>query len=258
MTWRLGLQDDSLMALGRRKEVSHVRRCFLILLLVVCSLAAAGCIKAEETVTVREDGSSTMVTRMVGNMFAAEALKGSKDEFIKENPAAVVKEVQDGDMTGYEIEVSYPDIATLSAKGGDMFTAVEGRNAGVAVAKSWFYDTYTFDLFVKGEKMDTGAQDPESRKMVQGMLDQVQYSFTLNLPVKPEMQNADSVAGDGKSLTWNLKTTITEGKDAKIQARYRIYNQTHIAMTVGGIVLILLIAGGLLYMRRRKQTDETA
>lgn len=235
-----------------------MKRWVLILLLVVSSLAAAGCIKAEETVTIREDGSSTMVTRMVGNMFAAEALKGSKDEFIKENPAAVVKEVQDGDMTGYEIEVSYPDIATLSAKGGDMFTAVEGRNAGVAVAKSWFYDTYTFDLFVKGEKMDTGAQDPESRKMVQGMLDQVQYSFTLNLPVKPETQNADSVAGDGKSLTWNLKTTITEGKDAKIQARYRIYNQTHIAMTVGGIVLILLIAGGLLYMRRRKQTDETA
>lgn len=235
-----------------------MRRWFLILLLVACSLAAAGCIKAEETVTIKEDGSSTMVTRMVGNVFAAEALKSSKDAFVKENPAAVVKEVQDGDMTGYEIAVSYPDIETLAAKGGDMFTAVEGRNAGVAVAKSWFYDTYTFDLFVAGEKMDTGAQDPESQAMVQGMLAEVQYNFTLNLPVKPETQNADSVAGDGKSLTWNLKTTITEGKDAKIQARYRIYNQTHIAMTVGGIVLILLIAGGLLYMRRRKQTDETA
>ncbi|WP_147369918.1 transmembrane domain-containing protein [Mitsuokella sp. AF33-22] len=235
-----------------------MRRWFLILLLVACSLAAAGCIKAEETVTIKEDGSSTMVTRMVGNVFAAEALKSSKDAFVKENPDAVAKEVQDGDMTGYEIAVSYPDIETLAAKGGDMFTAVEGRNAGAAVAKSWFYDTYIFDLFVAGEKMDTGAQDPESQAMVQGMLAEVQYNFTLNLPVKPETQNADSVAGDGKSLTWNLKTTITEGKDAKIQARYRIYNQTHIAMTVGGIVLILLIAGGFLYMRRRKQNDETA
>lgn len=233
-----------------------MRRWFLILLLVACSLAAAGCIKAEETVTIKEDGSSTMVTRMVGNMFAAEALKSSKDAFVKENPDAVVKEVQDGDMTGYEIAVSYPDIETLAAKGGDMFTAVEGRNAGAAVAKSWFYDTYTFDLFVAREKMDTGAQDPESQAMVQGMLAEVQYNFTLNLPVKPETQNADSIASDGKSLTWNLKATITEGKDVRMQASYRIYNQAHIALTVGGIVLALLLVGGLLYMRRRKQTNE--
>ena len=143
-------------------------------------------------------------------------------------------------MTGYEVTVSYPDIETLAAKGGDMFTAVEGRNAGAVVAKSWFYDTYTFDLFVKGEEMDTGAQDPESKKMVQSMLDQIQYRFTLNLPVKPETQNADSVSSDGKSLTWDLKATIAEGKDIQMQASYRIYNQAHIALTVGGIVLLLL------------------
>ena len=29
-------------------------------------------------------------------------------------------------------------------------------------------------------------------------------------------------------------------------------------MTVGGIVLALLLAGGFLYMRRRKQADELA
>ena len=56
--------------------MSNVKRMFLVLLLVVFSVAAAGCIKAEESVTIKEDGSSTMVTRMVGNMFAAEALKG--------------------------------------------------------------------------------------------------------------------------------------------------------------------------------------
>lgn len=179
--------------------MSNVKRMFLVLLLVAFSVAAAGCIKADESVTIKEDGSSTMVTRMVGNMFAAEALKGSKDEFVKENPDAVVKEIQDGDMTGYEVTVSYPDIETLAAKGGDMFTAVEGRNAGAVVAKSWFYDTYTFDLFVKGEEMDTGEQDPESKAMVQSMLNQIQYRFTLNLPAKPETQNADNVSSDGKS-----------------------------------------------------------
>ena len=212
-----------------------MKRIFLVLL-IVFSLAAAGCIKAEESVTIKEDGSSTMVTRMVGNMFAAEALKATKNEFVAENPDAVVKDVNDGDM----------------------FTAVEGRNAGVTVTRSWFYNAYTFDLFAKGEETDMGAQDPESKKMVQGMLDQVQYNFTLNLPVKPETQNADSVAGDGKSLTWNLKKTISEGKDVRMQASYRIYNQAHIALTVGIIVLALLLAGGFLYMRRRKQADETA
>ena len=122
--------------------MSNVKRMFLVLLLVAFSVAAAGCIKADESVTIKEDGSSTMVTRMVGNMFAAEALKGSKDEFVKENPDAVVKEIQDGDMTGYEVEVAYPDIETLAAKGGDMFTAVEGRNAGAVVAKSWLRHLY--------------------------------------------------------------------------------------------------------------------
>ena len=66
--------------------MSNVKRMFLVLLLVAFSVAAAGCIKADESVTIKEDGSSTMVTRMVGNMFAAEALKGSKDEFVKRIP----------------------------------------------------------------------------------------------------------------------------------------------------------------------------
>ena len=91
-----------------------MKRIFLVLL-IVFSLAAAGCIKAEESVTIKEDGSSTMVTRMVGNMFAAEALKATKNEFVAENPDAVVKDVNDGDMTGYEVTVSYPDIETLAA-----------------------------------------------------------------------------------------------------------------------------------------------
>lgn len=43
-----------------------------------------------------------------------------------------------------------------------------------------------------------------------------------------------------------------------MQASYRIYNQAHIAMTVGGIVFLLLLAGGFLYLRRRKQADELA
>ena len=144
--------------------MSNVKRMFLVLLLVAFSVAAAGCIKADESVTIKEDGSSTMVTRMVGNMFAAEALKATKNEFVAENPDAVVKDVNDGDMTGYEVTVSYPDIETLAAKGGDMFTTWwKGTNLGIRRHVRGSRPP-AFDLFAKARRIYETRRIPRARR----------------------------------------------------------------------------------------------
>ena len=149
-------------------------------------------------------------------------------------------------------------VVALAATGAYMLNTQQQRRRIVLLAQHLqpYQIERLMETLTQGYLRAMGEQDPESKAMVQSMLNQIQYRFTLNLPVKPETQNADSVSSDGKSLTWDLKATIAEGKDVQMQASYRIYNQAHIALTVGGIVLALLLAGGFLYLRRRKQADE--
>ena len=214
------------------------------LLVVICTIFTSGCFKGSADLTIREDGTSTLKTTILGADLVSSAVAEAKDEVMKSNPSATVKDVQEDDKKGFEIIAEYPDMRTLAEKGGKIFARVPGKGEGIQEKKTWFYDMYAFDLYVGAKEENSGDDsDPQMQAILKGFLDQIKYDFYLHLPVVPDKNNADSVQDGGKTLHWNLSATLTENANKHISVEYRVWNKLHIALSValGGIFVVLAI-----------------
>lgn len=214
------------------------------LLVVICTIFTSGCFKGSADLTIREDGTSTLKTTILGADLVSSAVAEAKDEVMKSNPSATVKDVQEDDKKGFEIIAEYPDMRTLAEKGGKIFARVPGKGEGIQEKKTWFYDMYAFDLYVGAKEENNGDDsDPQMQAIMKGFLDQIKYDFYLHLPVVPDKNNADSVQDGGKTLYWNLSATLTENANKHISVEYRVWNKLHIALSaaLGGIFVVLAV-----------------
>ena len=226
-----------------------------VLFLLLVTVFTAGCFKGEANLTIRADGSAALKTRLLGTDFLKEAIIEATNEMKKKDSAAVVKEISEGDKTGFEITSEYPDMKTLAEKGGDLFTRRDGKAAGIQQKKTWFYDAYALDLYAGPNETgnDADSDDPAADAMMKGFLDQIHYEFCLTLPEAPEKHNADRTEDGGKTLRWDLAPTLTAGGDKHIQAEFRLWNKPHIMLTAA--VAIVFLALTVLFVILRQKSD---
>ena len=226
-----------------------------VLCLLLITVFTAGCFKGEANLTIRADGSAALKTRLLGTDFLKEAIIEATNEMKKKDSAAVVKEISEGDKTGFEITSEYPDMKTLAEKGGDLFTRRDGKAAGIQQKKTWFYDAYALDLYAgpNETRNDADGDDPAADAMMKGFLDQIHYEFCLTLPEVPEKHNADRTEDGGKTLRWDLAPTLTAGGDKHIQAEFRLWNKPHIMLTAA--VAIVFLALTVLFVILRQKSD---
>lgn len=248
-------------------------RCALTVALALGIMAFSGCGEGHVGLTINPDGSidaeqvgttnrsSQELMKITGqniNQFSDQAKKNGFD----------VKYKQDG----YTATRHYDSIEDLVQSGAELFNPDE-THEGVRVKHGVLYDTYSFDLFIKGEKANLSQYDyqpsysdfyylPYNRRMAQyqaakkeaetynqmmnlmikNALDSLKLDFSLNLPYKALSNNADSVTNDGKTLTWDMKKAFFDGKDLEIKSDFRIYHEENI-MIVSVIIGILLLSG---------------
>ena len=150
-------------------------------------------------------------------------------------------------MSGIEETTHYKTIDEMAKADGNMFKTVEGKAKGVQQKKGWLYDTYAVDVLFEGKKDTQVNMDQDERAMMQAMLSSVRADVSLSLPYAPESHNADKVTDGGTTLVWDLASALMNGGDKSIQATFRIWNMTHIYITIGiAVVLILVFLGGLI------------
>ena len=237
-----------------RKSARTLVSVFFLLLITVFT---AGCFKGEANLTIHDDGSAALKTRLLGTDFLKEAIIEATNEMKKKDSAAVVKEISEGDKTGFEITSEYPDMKTLAEKGGDLFTRRDGKAAGIQQKKTWFYDAYALDLYAGPNETgnDADSDDPAADVMMKGFLDQIHYEFCLTLPEVPEKHNADRTEDGGKTLRWDLAPTLTAGGDKHIQAEFRLWNKPHIMLTAA-VAIVSLALAILFFILRQKSAPE--
>lgn len=237
-----------------RKSARTLVSVFFLLLITVFT---AGCFKGEANLTIHDDGSAALKTRLLGTDFLKEAIIEATNEMKKKDSAAVVKEISEGDKTGFEITSEYPDMKTLAEKGGDLFTRRDGKAAGIQQKKTWFYDAYALDLYAGPSETgnDADGDDPAAAAMMKGFLDQIHYEFCLTLPEAPEKHNADRTEDGGKTLRWDLAPTLTAGGDKHIQAEFRLWNKPHIMLTAA-VAIVSLALAILFFILRQKSAPE--
>ena len=240
---------------AKKSFLQAARTLIPALCLLIITVSTAGCFKGEANLTIRADGSAALKTRLLGTDFLKEAIIEATNEMKKKDSAAVVKEISEGDKTGFEITSEYPDMKTLAEKGGDLFTRRDGKAAGIQQKKTWFYDAYALDLYAGPNETgnDADSDDPAADAMMKGFLDQIHYEFCLTLPEVPEKHNADRTEDGGKTLRWDLAPTLTAGGDKHIQAEFRLWNKPHIMLTAA--VAIVFLALTVLFVILRQKSD---
>ena len=242
---------------AKKSFLQAARTLIPALCLLIITVSTAGCFKGEANLTIHDDGSAALKTRLLGTDFLKEAIIEATNEMKKKDSAAVVKEISEGDKTGFEITSEYPDMKTLAEKGGDLFTRRDGKAAGIQQKKTWFYDAYALDLYAGPSETgnDADGDDPAAAAMMKGFLDQIHYEFCLTLPEAPEKHNADRTEDGGKTLRWDLAPTLTAGGDKHIQAAFRLWNKPHIMLTAA-VAIVSLALAILFFILRQKSAPE--
>ena len=162
---------------------------FAALCLLLAALLSAGCFKGQANLAVHEDGSCTFKSTLLGADFIRQAIDENKDELLKNDPNAKIREITEGDKKGFEVISEFPDMKTLAEKGGKLFARQDGKCLGIMEKKTWFYDAYSFDLWVGSSQEEPTAEvDPQAQAMMQGFLSQIQYEFRLPSSPKATMR----------------------------------------------------------------------
>ena len=216
---------------------------FLFLLGVFC-VFLTGCFKGESNVSIAEDGSVTVENTFTGVPLLKNEIDKAKKEMVDKDSNAKVKEINDGNMTGYEIDEQYQDIAGFAQNGGKMVSTVQGKCKGIQQHKGWFFDAYSFDFCLEGNGKPTGKNskdDAMTDSMAKAMLAQIKFDFVLNLPYAAENTNADKLTNGNKTLSWNLASTFTDGNDKSMQATFKIWHKDRIAATVALAVIVFVL-----------------
>lgn len=228
---------------------------FILLLIVLCCILTSGCFKISIDTTVHENGSVTTKAKFLGAKIMKDKIEEMKNDLIKKG--AEVKPVKDNNMSGFEATQNYPSVGALAQEGMNVFNKIEGKNKGIQEQKGWFFDAYSFDLYVEGSK-DANKVDSEDDQMIKDMVsDNVSFDFALHLPYSADSNNADVVKNDNKSMEWDLATALMDGKDVSMQTQFRIWHEDHIIITIVAIALLAIALIIAVVLRFAVVKDET-
>ncbi len=224
-------------------EESILSKRFLLSWLAIITFVCTGCFGGHIGLSIDESGEVHSKVTMVGVEFMRDELERQKQEYLKGHPNAIVTPAQDGNMSGYSIQLDYKDMDSFAADGVKFYVTRPGICKGIQKTGRWFFDAYGLDLYIEGNK--ELSQDKEAVAMAQALLSQVRFDFTLNLPYEADSHNAESVSNKNKTLSWNLAPTLTRGESRKIHATFKIWNKLNIGLTIG--LAVLLLAGAIIF-----------
>ena len=243
--------------------------CFLI----------SGCADGQFGFTFNEDGTITQRN----SLQFQQGFKDLGNYFGQSNEDFILEQKQEDSQNGFSIEDvqnGYTATKTITLKdlaGLKIFQPGE-NTAGVQVKKGFLYDYYSIDSYLKGQyqslpqsnyaanipsyfspnmpvniwdymeyrkqaEAEARQLDEISNQMIKAAISSMNLNLVINLPYEVDSSNADNLTNGNKTLTWNLKPAVFDGKDLSVQAKFKIYHEKTIIglIIVGSILLIVAI-----------------
>ena len=222
---------------------------FLLAAIVLLCVTCAGCFQGNSTLVVTDDGKFFLRNKFIGVPLLAEQIESLKNSF-EHNPNADISPVTENNMSGYEIRVQYPDVESFTAEKISLFSAHEGKCAGIRQRTGWFFDAYNFDLLSSGDQ----SFSPSQAAAVQSVLSQVTFDLTIELPYSAESHNADKFDAAQKVLTWNLAPSLLSDTDRHIRAEFKLWHRDKIFLTA--LVEILLLAATIFFTVKSRAEES--
>ncbi len=218
-------------------------------LLMVTSIFCAGCFQVESDLTIDDDGKVTFKNEVMGVTVMREPIEAFKNELERGHYATEITPIAEGNMSGYRIITQYNNIEQLAAQDMELFHRTS-KNKGIQQRKGWFFDAYNFDLLSEAPKDGEYLDNP----IAQSMMPQVKFNLVINLPYAVETTNAQNISNEGKTLAWNLTSSLIGGKDISMQAQFKIWHKDKIILTA--IAIIILLGGAIYFFQKAKNYSE--
>ena len=227
-----------------------IKTFFVVALGLVC-LICAGCFEVKFGLTVTDSGAVIQQSKFIGTAALSRQIEAWKNQAEENNPNVKAKAVEEGDLRGYKFDETYPDLETFAKYAGNFYAAHPEKNNGLSRHKSWFFDTYDFDLYWKS----TPAQTAFETTVNQALLSQAVFDVEINLPYAADFTNADEVSIDRRYLKWHLAHVTINGGEKFMQARFKLWHKDKIAATAA-VELLLLAA--TIFFAIKANTEESA
>ena len=215
---------------------------FVMFVSVIC----AGCFQGKSDLTIDDDGRVTLHNELIGVPLMQEPIEGLKNDMERSQFVKEITPIARGNMSGYRITMQYETVQQFAAQEISLF-----RNGGgnIQQHKGWFFDAYNFNFAVDAPEEGEYLDNP----FVQSLMPQISFELVINLPYAVEQTNAHNISNEGKTLTWNLTSAITSGKNISMQTQFRIWHKEKIALTIA--IIILLLGGAIHFARKSKQCE---
>lgn len=215
------------------------RLCLAIICIVSCFIIS-GCVDSQVGVTFNEDGS---ITEEVD-------LKVDSDNYLVQENMDDVKDTIDNQKEdlrkkGFKLESDHIfsfKAVRQSANLDELKTKEyillkpdkDSSSKGLLMRKGFLYDYYSWEKDFKG-----GEKFPYTE--FQQEVENSRCDFVLNLPYSADSSSADRVENNGKTLIWDFKSPLMEGRDINVNANFKIYHKKN-------IIILSAIAGCLVFI----------
>jgi len=222
---------------------------FAAVIFTLTTFLSAGCFQGESNLTIDADGKVTLKNEIMGVPLLREYIENAKNDLERKNKVIDITPISSGNLSGYRITTQYTSVEQFAAQNIELYAGRAGKCKGIQQRKGWLFDSYNFDFVSEAPESGEYLDNP----LAQSMMPQIKFDMVINLPYSVESSNAQNSTNDNKTLSWNLTSSMTSGKDVSIQARFKIWHRDKIILTVAAIVALL---GGAIYFSRKAKTFE--
>ncbi|SFF64259.1 LPXTG-motif cell wall anchor domain-containing protein [Halobacillus alkaliphilus] len=233
-----------------------------ILITAVLLVLLTACVQGDVAVKINKDGSgeSTITLGIEEEAYdrfgqRAETMLNSVNDELEAQGYTVESYTEDG-YRGFRAARSFEDVQDMQVI--PSMGAVSETGSGSAVSNVPLDVSMEDGFFTKTYRVE-GELDLENSGLLGGMQqlvsNQLDLTFTLDLPISPKDHNADEV--NGNVLTWNIQTAGT----TELMVEAAVPNVRNIILTaVRNIILTavgVLLLGVVIFfvVRKRKRTS---
>ncbi|QUL54128.1 hypothetical protein KDC22_27945 [Paenibacillus tritici] len=222
----------------------------IVLTMIMLMLLLTGCAQGTAHMTVKKDGSLDLAFSLLLDARAEKLVSGKVEELLSTRLAAAgieLNKTASGKSTEYQFHKSYASMEELknSSSGFDIVDAEVGQS------DRWLYTKYDVVAQPKlnaysDEIIDGLGSISVPKSLVRLLMGSFSVDFKLTIPYNLYGPN-NAAEQDGNTLTWPVSLADSE----PLRLVVYVPDIKNIAITVGGIVLIVAVLLTL-YIRKRK------
>lgn len=265
-----------------------VKMTLIAVLAVALCVVCTGCIKLNETISVKSDksmdfsideGINIQKYTEFANAYGANSSESEVAEEISESiasddyPGWTIEKYHDGTYAGAKMTYHIDNIDDVSTsegtladwKGVSLSSTYSGSSenaaeiADMSVVEFFYYDSSkkTYTLKIASGNDPAAAKNPSSQGMLSAMFDEL--TFTVELPYGAIKHNATETSNGGKTLTWRYTaSTIDSMGDIEVTFSLEGGGLPVIPLIIVGVVLIVAIVGATVVVRRKRKDAEAS